>query len=78
MTTVGYGDISPKTGLGQAVSSVIMILGYGIIAVPTGIVTVELTQAMDRETDPDLQCRQCFGIGHDRDSKHCKHCGEKL
>jgi voltage-gated potassium channel len=75
LTTVGYGDISPKTGIGQAVAAVIMILGYGIIAVPTGIVTVELTQAAARGTGT---CPGCGGEGHDADAAFCKHCGARL
>jgi voltage-gated potassium channel len=77
LTTVGYGDISPKTELGQAISAVIMIIGYGIIAVPTGIVTVELSQAYKREVSARA-CRQCSAEGHDPDAKFCKHCGEEL
>ncbi len=77
MTTVGYGDISPQTGIGQMVASVIMILGYGIIAVPTGIVTVELSHAVGEEISTQA-CPECSAEGHDPDAVHCKYCGAKL
>ena len=77
MTTVGYGDISPQTALGQALASVIMVLGYGIIAVPTGIFTVEFTKAIQQET-AERNCPMCGKDGHDRDALYCKHCGEEL
>ena len=77
LTTVGYGDISPHTALGQAVSAIIMIIGYGIIAVPTGIVTAELTQAYKKNISTQA-CRQCSAEGHDPDAKHCKYCGAGL
>lgn len=76
MTTVGYGDISPGTPLGQAVSAFLMIAGYGIIAVPTGIVTVEM--ANYSRTVTTRACTSCSGEGHDHDAKFCKHCGVKL
>jgi len=76
LTTVGYGDISPQTGIGQALASVIMILGYGIIAVPTGIVTVEMTRASSRITTQS--CPECGAEGHDHDAVHCKFCGARL
>lgn len=77
LTTVGYGDISPKTGVGQVLASIIMILGYGIIAVPTGIVTVELSRV---KTDRYLirTCAKCGAEGHDDDAVYCNACGEKL
>ena len=77
LTTVGYGDISPKTNLGQLLSSLIMITGYAIIAVPTGIVTVELAQAFKRQISTQA-CPECSAEGHDVDAKHCKYCGSKL
>jgi voltage-gated potassium channel len=77
MTTVGYGDISPQTALGQALASLIMILGYGIIAVPTGIFTVEFTKAIQQET-AENNCPVCGKGGHDRDALYCKSCGEEL
>jgi len=75
MTTVGYGDISPKTDLGQALASIIMILGYGIIAIPTGIVTAELAFKKKITTQ---SCPECSASGHDPDAEYCKYCGEKL
>ena len=79
LTTVGYGDISPKTDLGQIISAVIMILGYGIIAVPTGIVSAEFAQ-IGRRMAPvtTVSCEACGEEGHDIDAVHCKYCGEKL
>jgi voltage-gated potassium channel len=77
LTTVGYGDISPKTGLGQAFSVLIMILGYGIIAIPTGIVTSELTAGKMAEVSTQA-CPACCAQDHDVDAVFCKHCGTKL
>jgi voltage-gated potassium channel len=77
LTTVGYGDISPQTGLGQALASMIMILGYGIIAVPTGIVTVEMSQSFGRRISGQA-CPECSAEGHDPDAVHCKYCGSAL
>lgn len=77
MTTVGYGDISPQTALGQAVASIVMILGYGIIAVPTGIVTVGMSQTFNRQVSTQV-CSECNAEGHDADAKHCKFCGTEL
>jgi voltage-gated potassium channel len=76
LTTVGYGDIHPKTGLGQALAAVIMILGYGLIAVPTGIITVEASTIKQKSLP-----RTCIGCGsenHDKDAVFCKYCGERL
>lgn len=77
MTTVGYGDISPKTNLGQALASVIMILGYAIIAVPTGIVTAELSQAGHKKISTQA-CPACMSHGHDLNAVFCKFCSERL
>jgi voltage-gated potassium channel len=77
LTTVGYGDISPQTSLGQTVAAVIMMLGYAIIAVPTGIVTVELGLARNRMVG-EHRCSDCDRAGHDRDASHCKFCGSPL
>ncbi|RKH71261.1 ion transporter [Corallococcus aberystwythensis] len=77
MTTVGFGDITPKTVLGQFLASILMVMGYGIIAVPTGIVSVELAAA----TRPPLNTQACPGCGaqgHDLDARHCKRCGTAL
>ena len=77
MSTVGYGDIVPQTALGKALASVLMILGYAIIAVPTGIVTVELGAAT-KAAGNTQSCPACGRYGHDNDARHCKHCGAKL
>lgn len=77
LTTVGYGDISPKTGLGQFIASIIMILGYGIIAVPTGIVSSEISK-LNLDKINTESCRYCGKEGHDNDAVFCKFCGEKL
>ena len=77
LTTVGYGDISPQTGLGQVLASIIMILGYGIIAVPTGIVTSEMTKMKMKQTNTQ-SCPGCSAEGHDTDATHCKYCGEAI
>ena len=77
MTTVGYGDVAPQTPLGKMLASVIMILGYGIIAVPTGIVSVELA-GVARKTATGQACPGCGAGGHDADAKHCRYCGDEL
>ncbi len=77
LTTVGYGDIAPETLLGRLLASTVMILGYAIIAVPTGIVTVELAQATQKQISTQ-SCRHCIAEGHDIDAVYCKYCGEKL
>jgi voltage-gated potassium channel len=76
VTTVGYGDIAPRTPLGQLVASLLMILGYAIIAVPTGIVSVEIAKA-SRPVSRQA-CPGCGADGHDFDASHCKYCGEHL
>ena len=76
MTTVGYGDLAPRTPLGQLLAAVLMILGYAIIAVPTGIVSVELARSsrgVSRQA-----CPGCGAEGHDEDATHCKYCGASL
>ena len=77
LTTVGYGDITPLTSFGKFVAGFVMILGYGIIAVPTSIVTYELSTSV-RTARVKLICRKCESVGHDKDAKYCKECGEKL
>lgn len=77
LTTVGYGDIAPQTAPGQALAAVIMIMGYGIIAVPTGIVTVELGYA-SRQARSERRCAACGLVGHDADARHCNRCGAQL
>lgn len=78
LTTVGYGDISPQTAPGQFLAAIVMILGYSIIAVPTGIVTVEWAQASARHKLNTQACPSCSAEGHDSDAVHCKFCGAKL
>ena len=77
LTTVGYGDISPQTPFGQALAAIIMIMGYGIIAVPTGIVTVEMSNLAKKEIITQA-CLECSAEGHDADAKYCKFCGAHL
>ncbi len=77
LTTVGYGDISPQTAIGQALASVVMILGYAILAVPTGIVSVEIARA-DIDLTSTRSCHACSLEGHDLDADYCKYCGEAL
>jgi len=77
LTTVGYGDIAPKTIFGQFVASLVMICGYGIIAVPTGIITSEFTRASSKEVTT-ICCRVCSAEGHELDAEYCNRCGEKL
>ena len=77
MTTVGYGDISPQTALGQAIASVVMLIGFTIIAVPTGIVTAEMTRVRGLPVSTQV-CPMCAAEGHDADARHCKMCGERL
>jgi voltage-gated potassium channel len=76
LTTVGYGDISPQTNFGQILASGVMILGYSIIAVPTGIVTAEINKTM--RTMTTQSCPECSAEGHDQDAVHCKFCGAEL
>ncbi len=78
LTTVGYGDISPKTSFGQALAALVMITGYAIIAVPTGIVTVEISQAIGKQKVSTQACPECSGEGHENNAVHCKFCGTKL
>ena len=77
ITTVGYGDIAPQTPLGQIIASFTMILGYAIIAVPTGIVTAELSNKTVRKITTQV-CPECLAEGHDLDAKFCKFCGTEL
>lgn len=81
LTTVGYGDIAPLTPLGRALAAVVMILGYAIIAVPTGIVTAQMTSELEakrRKKDAKklFSCPKCHEEGHAANSKFCYNCGE--
>jgi voltage-gated potassium channel len=77
ITTVGFGDITPVTPLGQTLASLLMITGYAIIAVPTGIVTNELMQQRKQQHSSRC-CKTCALEGHDEDARYCKRCGAKL
>ncbi len=78
LTTVGYGDISPQTAPGQALAALIMILGYGIIAVPTGIVGVELARVSELKSTSTQVCAWCGLDRHEDDAVFCRHCGREL
>jgi len=80
LTTVGFGDITPKTDLGRGVAAIVMVIGYSIIAVPTGIFTAELSQVMKRQkarADKRI-CTKCRKSGHEPDANYCRICGEEL
>jgi voltage-gated potassium channel len=77
ITTVGYGDVVPVTAAGRAVSAMGMLVGYAIIAVPTGIFTSNLVQQA-RKRMIHLNCPQCARAGHEQDARHCKYCGAHL
>jgi len=74
VTTVGYGDISPGTSLGKILSIIVMLCGYSIIAVPTGIVTSEFR----KQKRNNFQCNRCGNPDNDRNARYCKICGEKI
>lgn len=76
ITTVGYGDIAPQTPLGQFIASIVMLIGYAIIAVPTGVVTVEYTRS--KNIRKKMTCPACSKSGHDSDADYCIYCGESL
>ena len=76
MTTVGYGDITPVTPVGRFISACVMLIGYTIIAVPTGIVSATMTKEHRKRSL--LQCPHCFRTGHEEEAKFCKYCGGKL
>jgi voltage-gated potassium channel len=78
ITTVGYGDLYPQTALGQAVSAVVMLLGYAIIAVPTGIFAVEYYTAQNEKSGTSGVCPACAGVGHAQDAFFCRLCGARL
>ena len=80
ITTVGYGDIAPQTVAGQFAASLLMLMGYAIIAVPTGIVTSEMVKSeeIQKRKDNDIICPNCLAVTHDDDALFCKSCGEKL
>ncbi|MDD5029220.1 MAG: ion transporter [Rhodoferax sp.] len=78
MTTVGFGDITPKTDLGRLIASAMMLLGWGTLAVPTGIVTAEMTFARKSPTTTTRTCQECLTEGHLPDANFCRHCGARL
>jgi voltage-gated potassium channel len=77
ITTVGYGDIAPRSVLGQFVAAAAMVLGYSLIIIPTGIFSVELVGAA-RKQITSQSCPECTREGHDVDAVHCKYCGGVL
>ncbi len=78
MTTVGFGDIAPKTDLGRAIASVMMLLGWGVLAVPTGIVTAEMTAHRQGRPATTRSCHECLSEGHLPEARFCRDCGAKL
>jgi len=77
VTTVGYGDISPQTPIGRVLAALLMITGYSVIAVPTGIVTSEMS-ALRREGRKSAYCPNCPSASHPEDSRFCRFCGTAL
>ncbi|MCH2046531.1 MAG: ion transporter [Saprospiraceae bacterium] len=77
LTTVGYGDIAPTTALGQFLAGLVMIMGYGVLAVPTGIVSAEIVGGDNKEFTT-IACKSCASEGHDIDAIYCKYCGAEL
>ena len=78
ITTVGYGDIVPRTELGRTLASIMMLIGWGILAVPTGIVSAEMTAQKFRKDPTDQACAGCGTLGHEEDAAYCRVCGKKL
>ena len=89
LTTVGYGDIAPKTEIGQFIAAIVMILGYSVIAVPTGIVSAEMVgggkgkkkrknKNKNKFTLNTQVCKNCSMEGHDNDAHYCKYCGAHM
>ena len=78
LTTVGYGDIAPQTPVGQMIAAFIMIMGYGIIAVPTGIYSAELVKTFIPDRINNDACPDCGKTGHDYNAEYCKYCGHIL
>ena len=76
MTTVGYGDLVPQTALGRLLASVVMMLGFGIIAIPTGLLTVSGVRHQQKRRGPT--CAACGRQGHREDARHCDQCGAPL
>ena len=78
MTTVGYGDIVPQTILGRLVSSLLILIGYSLIIVPTGFVSAEVIGQRQFQFDSKRKCDKCNEVGHDKRANYCKICGEKF
>ena len=78
LTTVGYGDIVPITDLGKFIASFIMLLGYSFIAIPTGIVSVEMSRTFNEATDEDKKCHHCGEMHHAPEANFCRICGTKI
>lgn len=78
MTTVGFGDITPKTDLGRMLASAMMLLGWGTLAVPTGIVTVEMAAQRNAHPPTTRSCHECLSEGHPPEASFCMHCGSRL
>jgi voltage-gated potassium channel len=78
VTTVGFGDIAPKTDLGRAIASLMMLLGWGILAVPTGIISSEITAQRSAGMVTTRTCAECLTEGHEANARYCKHCGATL
>lgn len=78
MTTVGFGDITPKTDLGRAIASLMMLLGWGVLAVPTGIVTAEMTAQRQGRPTTTRSCHECLSEGHLPEARFCRDCGARL
>ncbi len=78
MTTVGFGDITPKTDLGRLIASMMMLLGWGTLAVPTGIVTAEMSAARFLKMPSPRTCQECLTERHATDANYCMHCGSRM
>ena len=78
MTTVGFGDITPKTDLGRLLASVMMLLGWGTLAVPTGIVSAEFTSRRVAQSTTTRTCHDCLSEGHSPSAAFCRDCGAPL
>ncbi len=78
MTTVGFGDITPKTDMGRVIASAMMLLGWGTLAVPTGIVSAEFTSQRMTRSPTTRTCHECLSEGHSPNAKFCRDCGAKL
>ncbi len=78
LTTVGYGDIAPSTWLGQLISALVMIMGYAVIAVPTGIVSAEFIEQSRKAGQDNTVCDRCGKDEHEKGARYCARCGERL